>query len=73
MKKITLHDLVLVNEHAKKAIIEFPRGGRLRGMQRALSESEIRTLAFVEGVLAVTGGEALIEIETPDSETAADE
>lgn len=68
MKRLTQADLLLVNERAKTFIVEFPRGGKLKGMTRPCTESEIRTIAFVEAVRSHCG-DTEIMIETPDSDT----
>jgi hypothetical protein len=68
-RKLTLHDLLMIAEKAKEFIIAFPHGGKLRGMQRPLTEHQIRTLAFVVAVHATCGDVIEIDIETPDSDS----
>ena len=85
MKKLRLSqvDLSLFWEHALSEFNKFPTNGRLKGMTRAMNESEIRHLAFYKAAISMINSQGGLkegfaesvdmDINIPDSEVAADD
>jgi hypothetical protein len=56
MKKVGSKELGQILEHAKVHLIQMPRGARLMGMNRPLTDVERMSLCYLEAAMMVLGG-----------------
>lgn len=72
-RRITHQDLIAMQGMAKDFYLQLPAGARLPGMRRALTPTEIQTLAFLDAALTVLGNTDVdVVTEFPDSGSIED-
>ncbi len=78
VRYLSHHDLILAMDQAKVNLSELPRGARLKGMTRALTDGERLALSyltaglFTVGSLGIDTSGVLCRVDTPDSDPQED-
>lgn len=73
-RRITHQDLIAMQGMAKDFFLQLPANGRLPGMRRALTTTEIQSLSFLDAALTILGNtDAEIAVEFPDSDSVYEE
>jgi hypothetical protein len=69
-RRITQQDLISMQGMAKDFYLSLPAGGRLPGMRRAMTPSEVQALSFLDAALTILGNtEVEVAVEFPDSDS----